>query len=63
MWLLIAEMVLALGAIVFIMWWTLRARVDHAAPPDEPAVDQPVAQTARQPNDDPASSDPGKPQT
>lgn len=29
MWLLIAEMVLALGLIVFIMWWTLRARVDH----------------------------------
>jgi len=29
MWLLIAEMVLALGLIVFIMWWTMRARVDH----------------------------------
>lgn len=29
MWLLIAEMVLALGLIVFIMWWTLRARIDH----------------------------------
>jgi hypothetical protein len=29
MWLLIAEMVLALSLIVFIMWWTLRARVDH----------------------------------
>ncbi|MBU0541280.1 MAG: hypothetical protein V7542_13405 [Limnobacter sp.] len=36
MWLLIAEMVLALGLIVFIMWWTLRARVDHPAEkPDE----------------------------
>lgn len=33
MWLLIAEMVLALGLIVFIMWWTLRARVDHPADP------------------------------
>lgn len=32
MWLLIAEMVLALGLIVFIMWWTLRARVDHPVP-------------------------------
>ena len=29
MWLLILEMFLALGVIVFIMWWTLRARVDH----------------------------------
>jgi hypothetical protein len=29
MWLLIAEMVLALSLIIFIMWWTLRARVDH----------------------------------
>jgi len=39
MWLLIAEMVLALGLIVFIMWWTLRARVDHPAekPKDEAA--------------------------
>jgi len=36
MWLLIAEMVLALGLIVFIMWWTLRARVDHPVEkPDE----------------------------
>lgn len=32
MWILIAEMLLALGIIVFIMWWTLRARVDHPLP-------------------------------
>ncbi|HEX4843998.1 MAG TPA: hypothetical protein VFV57_10020 [Limnobacter sp.] len=39
MWLLIAEMLLALGVIVFIMWWTMRARVDRPAlPPQE--VDQ-----------------------
>jgi hypothetical protein len=37
MWLLIAEMVLALGLIVFIMWWTLRARVDH--PVEKPKDD------------------------
>ena len=36
MWLLFLEMCLALGLIVFIMWWTLRARVDPPqAPPDE----------------------------
>jgi hypothetical protein len=35
MWLLIAEMVLALGLIVFIMWWTLRARVDHPVVPQQ----------------------------
>lgn len=28
MWLLILEMVLALGVIVFIVWWTLSARLD-----------------------------------
>lgn len=35
MWILIAEMLLALGIIVFIMWWTMRARVDHAAPEEQ----------------------------
>ncbi|WP_370260722.1 hypothetical protein [Limnobacter sp.] len=35
MWLLIAEMVLALGVIVFIMWWTLRARVERPLPPSK----------------------------
>jgi hypothetical protein len=39
MWLLIAEMALALGLIVFIMWWTLRARVDH---PVEKVEDSPT---------------------
>lgn len=34
MWVLYLEMVLALGVIVFIMVWTLRARIDH--PVDEP---------------------------
>ncbi|GLR27285.1 hypothetical protein [Limnobacter litoralis] len=29
MWVLYLEMVLALGVIVFIMVWTLRARIDH----------------------------------
>ncbi|HEX4917095.1 MAG TPA: hypothetical protein VFV43_04270 [Limnobacter sp.] len=37
MWLLIAEMLLALGVIVFIMWWTMRARIDRPIlPPHEP---------------------------
>ena len=41
MWLLILEMFLALGVIVFIMWWTLRARVDHPVKTEEPK-DTPV---------------------
>lgn len=41
MWLLIAEMVLALGLIVFIMWWTLRARVDHPAESEDEKPDSP----------------------
>ncbi len=36
MWLLILEMFLALGVIVFIMWWTLRARVDHPVKEEDP---------------------------
>jgi hypothetical protein len=36
MWALIAEMVLALGLIVFIFWWTMRARVDKPLPPSVP---------------------------
>jgi hypothetical protein len=36
MWALIAEMVLALGLIVFIFWWTMRARVDKPLPPSAP---------------------------
>ena len=35
MWLLVLEMFLALGVIVFIMWWTMRARVDHPVKLDE----------------------------
>ncbi len=31
MWILILEMLLALGIIIFIFWWTMRARVDHPA--------------------------------
>ncbi|MCE2745336.1 MAG: hypothetical protein LW710_05460 [Burkholderiales bacterium] len=43
MWLLIAEMVLALGLIVFIMWWTLRARVDHPVEKSDEESPQPEA--------------------
>jgi hypothetical protein len=31
MWILFLEMGLALGVIIFIMWWTMSARVDHHA--------------------------------
>ncbi|HEY1057531.1 MAG TPA: hypothetical protein VGE55_02240 [Limnobacter sp.] len=62
MWLLIAEMVLALGAIVFIMWWTMRARVDHAVPPDEPLEQETLEQTTAQPTDAPSAPEPSKPQ-
>ncbi|HEX4855757.1 MAG TPA: hypothetical protein VFV28_03045 [Limnobacter sp.] len=47
MWLLIAEMVLALGLIVFIMWWTLRARVDH--PVDQNSLQQGQSEQSDQP--------------
>jgi hypothetical protein len=35
MWLLIAEMVMALSIIVFIMWWTLKD-ADPKTPKDSP---------------------------
>lgn len=35
MWILIAEMLLALGVIVFIFWWTMRARIDHPVEPED----------------------------
>ncbi len=46
MWLLIAEMVLALGLIVFIMWWTLRARVDHPVQ-NKPDDNKPVEEASK----------------
>ncbi|MDX1669080.1 MAG: hypothetical protein R3194_06670, partial [Limnobacter sp.] len=35
MWILIAEMLLALGIIIFIFWWTMKARVDHPVKSEE----------------------------
>lgn len=52
MWLLIAEMVLALSLIIFIMWWTLRARVDH---PVKKTDDEAVAEKTET-KDDSSSS-------
>ena len=41
MWTLTAEMLLALGIIVFIFWWTMRARIDH--PVETQEVDEALA--------------------
>lgn len=56
MWLLIAEMVLALGLIVFIFWWTMRARVDKPLPSSRAQSSNPV-QTLEdtKPNDESGS--------
>ena len=52
MWLLIVEALIALGLFVFIVWWTVRSRVE--APPPEPVLGEKAA-------DESATKDAAKP--
>jgi len=52
MWILILEALLALGLLVFIVWWTMSGRRENEAPASDPS-DPSDASDASDPEDRP----------